>query len=300
MIRRLRRWLDPWLPRPWRKGAAIPEGLWRRTLTGLPFLASLNLREQGKLRELCAHFLQEKEFHGAHGLHISDDMALSVAVQACYPLLHIAMPDGSKPTNPASALEWYDDFVGIVMQPGASLATRQLRDSSGVVHQYEEALAGEAMDRGPVMLSWEEVSHAGTMAESGRNVVIHEFVHKIDMRGMTFGSSADGAPPLHGKALGSRSLESAQTLWRDVMANAFQDFKVAVLKAERFGEPAPWLDSYGATAPAEFFAVTAEAFFVKPDAFAQSYPEVNALYKAFFLPLAKQSLDDDKLAPQHK
>ncbi|GAA6140730.1 M90 family metallopeptidase [Hydrogenophaga sp. 5NK40-0174] len=287
MIRRIRRWVEPWLPRAWRKGTPIPDSLWRRTVASLPFLESLNLREQNKLHKLCAHFLQEKEFHGAHGLEVTDEMAMSVAAQACLPLLHIAMPDGRKPPRSASALEWYDDFVGIVLQPGAALARRETRDAAGVVHQYEEALAGEAMDRGPVMLSWDEVSKAADLASSGRNVVIHEFVHKIDMRGMAFGSGADGAPPLHTKALGSDSIEAAQAHWRQTMSRAYNDFQEAVARAERFGQPAPWLDPYGAKAPAEFFAVCAEAFFVQPEAFAIEFPAVHAMFDAFFRPLAR-------------
>ena len=285
MLRRLRRWIDPWLPRPWRRGVFIPDSLWRRTVSGLPFLQTLNLREQNRLYRLCAHFLQEKEFTGAHELTVSDEMALSIAAQACFPLLHMCLPDGQAPKYAAQMLEWYDDFVGIVVQPGAALAKREVRDSLGVVHQYDEALAGEAMHRGPVMVTWSEVARAAELAHRGRNVVIHEFAHKLDMRGMSYGTSADGAPPLHARALGHDTLEAAQAEWRDTMKAQFDAFTDAVARAERFGEPAPWLDAYGSTSPAEFFAVTVEAFFTAREQFGFDFPVLLDLYDRFFRPL---------------
>ena len=38
------------------------------------------------------------------------------------------------------------------------------------------------MDGGPLMLSWQDVADAGSSAEWGYNVVIHEFAHVIDQR----------------------------------------------------------------------------------------------------------------------
>ena len=116
---------------------------------------------------------------GANGLEITDEIALSVAAQAVLPVLHLG-------------LEWYDDFVGIVVHPDEVVAKRTSVDESGVVHDWEEVISGEAMDRGPVMLSWRDVSSAGDRAHEGYNVVVHEFVHKIDMRD----GKPDGCPPL--------------------------------------------------------------------------------------------------------
>jgi hypothetical protein len=143
-----------WLPRPLRSLPPVPEPLWRSTLAHHPFLAALNPAEQQHLRQLSAHFLMEKEFHGANGLNITDAMALAIAAQACLPLLHMGGV-GSLGPDPdrLKALDWYGDFVGIVVQPGAAVAQREITDGSGVVHRYREVLAGEAMDRGPIMLS---------------------------------------------------------------------------------------------------------------------------------------------------
>jgi MtfA peptidase len=281
---RVRRILGGWLPRRWRQPLPIPDRLWAWTLEHLPFLRSLTPAEQRDLRLLCAHFLDEKEFHGAHGLQITDAMALSIAVQACLPLLHLTAPPGSTDTlRRIKALDWYDDFVGIVVQPGAALARREITDLHGVVHRYEEALAGEAMDRGPLMLSWEEVSRAGQVAHSGTNVVIHEFVHKIDMRGMTRSDAPDGAPALRAGFAGLPTAHAAREHWRLTMQGAYDHFREAVALAERFGGERPWLDAYAATHPAEFFAVTCEAYFVNRTRFSGSFPSLLDLYDAFFL-----------------
>lgn len=278
----LLRTLQSWLPRRIRPAPPIDDRLWRTTLTRHPFLEALAPDERDRLRTLSGQFLQEKEFHGAHGLVVTDEMALAIASQACLPLLHIGAPGGQPLRDPLQALDWYDDFVGIVVQPGAALARRERTDGIGVVHRYEEALAGEAMDRGPVMLSWEAVAGAAQAAEGGSNVVIHEFVHKMDMRGMASGEVPDGAPPLFRGFLGSRSDAQARQHWRQTMAGEYARFREALSLAERFGGEAPWLDSYAAQDPAEFFAVTSEAYFVNRARFATEFPALLVLFDGFF------------------
>jgi MtfA peptidase len=261
---------------------APPPGLWRGVLERHPFLKNLPDPDRESLRLLSVHFLLEKEFHGAHGLEITDAMALTVATQACLPLLHMRPPSGRPRRDRLQALDWYDDFVGIVIQPGAALARRQQADAAGVVHHYDEALAGEAMDRGPIMLSWEDVDRAAVDAEHGSNLVIHEFVHKIDMRGMQAGGSPDGAPAMVGGLWGLRGESRAREHWRATMSGAYDHFKEQVAMAERFGGEAPWLDAYAATDPAEFFAVTSEAYFVSRPRFELEFPALATLYDGFF------------------
>ena len=245
--------------------------LWLRTVQHYPFLNALALHEQAKLRTLSALFLQHKQFYGGHGLVVTDAMAVAIAAQACLPLLHWG--------EPRQALGWYSDFVGIVVHPGAVLARRQVTDEAGVVHQYAEALVGEAMERGPVMLSWHEVQGGGHSSAHGSNVVVHEFAHKLDMRSGT----ADGCPPLPAGFMGSRSARAAHALWWSAWEPAYQDFKHRVAMAQRFGAAAPWLDAYGATAPAEFFAVVCEAYFVQRAQCAQELPTLVPLLDAFAL-----------------
>jgi len=281
---RLPRFAQAWLPRRWRELPLVPERLWRKTLARHRFLQALDSAEQQRLRQLCRHFLVEKEFHGAHGLVISDSIALAIAAQACLPLLHLGGVGKAPGRDPLQALDWYCDFVGIVVQPGAAVAQREVTDAAGVVHRYREVLAGEAMDRGPIMLSWASVDQADAGAASGHNVVIHEFVHKMDMRGIALGQHPGGAPPLPRGFLDTHSEAQAKTRWQSVMQPAFEGFCEAVAMAERFGGEAPWLDNYGATNPAEFFAVTCEAYFVNRERFAVEFPALVTLYDGFFRP----------------
>jgi Mlc titration factor MtfA (ptsG expression regulator) len=235
----------------------IPDALWNDVVGRYPFLAGLGEGELRALRRLSGEFLTRKEFTGAQGLQVSDAMALAIAAQACLPVLHLG-------------LSWYADFRGIVVHPGAMLARREVQDEIGLVHRYTEELSGEAMDGGPVTLSWADAD--APSSEKGYCVVIHEFVHKLDMRD----GAADGSPPLRSRAL--------QRRWTEVMQAAYDDFLEDLARAERFGGPTPWLDPYAATAPAEFFAVSAEAYFVNRERFGQEHPTLMALFDEFFRP----------------
>ncbi len=264
----LRRLLSP------RPAKSIPPALWQATLAPYRFLTALSQQQQEHLHALCAAFLADKEFHGALGLEVTDAMALAVAAQACLPLLHLD-----------SGLRWYSGFVGIVLHPGEMLAQRALTDESGVVHHWREALTGEAMQGGPLTLSWQDVNNAGESAATGYNVVIHEFIHVMDMLGKG-DAPPDGCPMLPAGFLGHSTQRAARSHWKQRMQQSFQQFSDAVLAAERFDGMvvAPWLDAYAAESIDEFFAVTAEAYFVAPDAFAQHFPELLPLYDGFFKP----------------
>ena len=280
LLHRAARWLRSLSAPP-----PVPGALWQATLAHYPFIAALPAPALARLERLVRHFLADKEFTGAHGLQVTDAMALAVAAQACLPLLWLGRAD-----KPESALAWYDDFVGIVLQPDDVVARREAMDGAGIVHQYSEVLAGEAMHRGPLMLSWRAVRDAGAKASEGFNVVIHEFVHKMDMQS----GRADGCPPLRRGLLGSRSGAHARRLWAALWGPAYQRFREQVVMAERFGAPAPWLNAYAATAPAEFFAVACEAHFVNPARFAGEFPQLAACLHEFFNQKGLQPLHDGR------
>ncbi len=239
----------------------IPDALWHRVLADYAFLARRPTEELQDLRRLSGQFLRDKEFHGAQGLVITDEIALAITAQAVLPVMHLG-------------LGWYDDFVGIVVYPGQMLARRNTQDEAGVVHAWGEVVAGEAMDQGPVVLSWADVREAGQHPEDAYNVVIHEFVHKLDMRD----GQADGCPPLPSRA--------ARKQWLDVMASEHAAFREQVVIAERFGGAPTWLDPYGAQSVDEFFAVACEAYFVHPSRFAEEFPRLMPLLDGFFRPQA--------------
>lgn len=248
-----------WLQKLFNPPRAIPDALWQLALTDYPFLADRPDEDQARLRALTACFLSQKEFSGAHGLLVTDEMAVTIAAQACLPVLNLG-------------LKLYDDFKGIVVHPGAMLARRSVTDSAGVNHFYKEEIAGEAMEGGPVTLSWQDIAASTEHVARGYNVVIHEFVHKLDMRDGT----PNGSPPLPNRA--------AKVQWQAAMQTAYEAFKERVVMAERFGAEPQWLDAYGATSPAEFFAVACEAYFVNPQRFELEFAGLKRLFDAFFSP----------------
>lgn len=255
-----------WLRRL-RAPPTIPDAAWQATLTRYRFLTERPAAEQVRLRTLAAEFLRDKEFHGAHGFVITDEVALAIAAQAVLPVLNLK-----------GGLRWYDDFVGIVVHPSEVVAHRTTTDATGVVHQYDEIVAGEAMDRGPVMLSWQDVLASSITRAEGYNVVIHEFAHKIDMAQ----GAADGCPPLPPGFLGTHSAKEARAAWFGVLQPAYEALREKAIMAERFDGEAPWLDPYGAQSPAEFFAVACEAYFVNRSALQAEFGPLAALFDAFF------------------
>jgi Mlc titration factor MtfA (ptsG expression regulator) len=157
-------------------------------------------------------------------------------------------------------LQAYDGFVGIVVHADLVRAPREITDEDGVVHTYDEVLAGEAVQGGPVMLSWRDVRAAGRHEGGAYNVVIHEFAHVLDL-GLAQGGSG-GQPEL------PADLPAAE--WRAVMGRSYEDF----CRRVNAGEPTA-VDAYGAESLAEFFAVATEAFFVTPAEMQNEHP---ALY----------------------
>jgi Mlc titration factor MtfA (ptsG expression regulator) len=231
---------------------AISDALWAETLASLPFLARWSAADLAELRRLSSLFLHEKEFTGAGGLELTDAIALRIAVQACLPVLR-------------AGLAPYRGFVGIVVHPDEVVAARESVDDDGVVHEYDEVLSGEAMEGGPVMLSWTDVREAGASADWAYNVVIHEFAHVIDMGD----GLADGIPPLPDAG--------ARRRWAAVLEAEFEAFCRRVDSDED-----TTLDPYGASGVDEFFAVAVEAFFVAPQAMRDEHPQLYALFAGYF------------------
>ena len=240
-------WLTDWRRRRVLARHRIDDALWADATRGLEFIKSLSSQETEKLKRLVVLLLAEKEFAAAHGLEITDAMRLSIAVQACLPILELG-------------LDWYAGWSGVVVYPGDFRVRRTEVDEHGVVHEWDDELAGEAMPGGPVVLSWDAAAHDPAM-----NVVIHEFAHKLDM----LSGAADGLPPLH------PGME--RRAWRAAFEEAYQGFCDAVERGKD-----TWLDPYAAEHPSEFFAVISEAFFEEPGETQRRYPAVYEQLKLFY------------------
>jgi len=240
-------WLRNWRRRRVLARHSVDPALWRRVTAKLPFLRGLDAARTRRLQDLVLMFLAEKQFVGARGQALDDALRLSVAVQACLPILELG-------------LDWYEGWTGIVIYPGDFRVRRSEMDEGGVVHEWEDELTGESWQGGPVILSWDAAQH-----DEHANVVIHEFAHKLDM----LNGEADGVPPL--------PAEMDRGAWREALAQAYAGFREAVERGRD-----TWLDPYAAEDPSEFFAVLSEAFFEAPNETRRRYPEMYEQLRRFY------------------
>ena len=262
----------------------IPQHLWEAQLHRFAPLQQLAASARSQLRTLCGQFLGQKSLSAAAGLTLTDAMQLHIAAQACLPIMQLG-------------LGWYRGWHGIVVYPARFRVRRRVQDEIGLEHDLDEALAGEAWDGGPVVLSWEdsapaEEQTAVTREDAHRpitgNVVIHEFAHTLDL----LNGTANGMPPLD-RCLHA-GLDAAR--WATTLEDAYERFcaELDLLESEMPADMDPEsaaaddiysrlpLDPYAASDPAEFFAVSSEALFVAPDPLAAAFPQWYAVLARFY------------------
>lgn len=242
--------VSKWLDKRIIRQSTIPDSAWLKVYSQLPLLNRLTAIEKGKLRHLAILFLHKKSFEGAQGFRLSNEMNMLIALQACLPILHLG-------------IDWYRGWVSIIVYPDSFVPQRTYTDENGVVHHSNTVLGGESWLRGPVILSWQGVASSPPL--DGNNLVIHEFVHKLDM----LNGVANGFPPLH-KGMNA-------TLWADDFGKAFEDLQYRINAGE-----STVIDHYAATEPAEFFAVFCEVFFERPEHIHAVYPQVYQHLADFF------------------
>lgn len=217
----------------------------------LPFYYKLPPQQQRQLRELVAVFLHDKQFIGCAGLEVTDEMRLVVAGQACLLLLN----------HPSYE---YQDLKYIYLYPSAFRATREIRDELGLVSTQTRDLLGESWSNGKVVLAWDDVDKGVRNFSDGYNVVLHEFAHQLDHES----GAANGAPLLYTKA--------AYKSWAYVLGHEFE-------KLQRSDPHKPSIiDHYGATNPAEFFAVATETFFEEPHKMYQHHRELFEQLRSYY------------------
>jgi Mlc titration factor MtfA (ptsG expression regulator) len=216
----------------------------------VPGVAKLNDADRAELEGLVRVFLAEKSFEGCGGLELTEEIRVTIAAEACLLLLH-------RETN------FYPNVDAILVYPGAFRAPGTHRVGNVVV-EGPEARVGESWTKGLVVLAWDHVKqrafHAG-----GHNVVLHEFAHQLDSEDGLMNGSPD---------LGSRARYAA---WGRVLGEEFDELSRRLHE----GRPAD-IDVYGATNPAEFFAVVTEMFFEKPDALKRSHPKLYEELATFY------------------
>jgi hypothetical protein len=186
-------------------------------------------------------------------LELTDEIRVTIATQACLLLLH-------------RRSDYYPRLVTILVYPSGYFVGGE-RHVEG--HIWEEGRSGRLGETGRAMgsmvLAWDAAKAGASDPSDGQNLVLHEFAHQLDFEDFV----ADGVP-----ALGSRS---AKQSWAEVMKVEF-----AALRAADQTGISTLLDTYGATNPAEFFAVSTEAFFERPGALRRRHPRLYAEMQRFF------------------
>lgn len=201
---------------------------------------------QQQLQRLVVQFLHEKKFIGCEGLVVDDEMAVTIAGQACLLLL-----------NRHSKV--FPALHAILLYPGAFVARRDEVGPGGVITPGRQSMLGESWDDGRVVLSWDDVRHGAANWTDGHNVVLHEFAHQLDSES----GRANGAPYLGHPA--------SYREWSDVLLRDFNTLRWQAM----YRQPGV-MDHYGATSPAEFFAVATETFFEKPWQMAEHHADLFA------------------------
>jgi MtfA peptidase len=216
------------------------------------YLSILPAECRDRFRGLIQVFLDEKEFEGCGGLQITDEIRVTIAGHACILLL-------------GGQSDMYPKLRTILVYPGAYIAPHSSSGPDGTVSEGMQGRSGESWSFGSIVLSWNDVLMDSGSTARGRNVVFHEFAHQLDFES----GSAQGAPILPRGASYSN--------WARVLGGVYESL-VDALEQDR----PTLLDKYGASNPAEFFAVATEAFFLKPVDLHKAHPELYAQLKLYY------------------
>jgi Mlc titration factor MtfA (ptsG expression regulator) len=211
--------------------------------SGLPVYSSLPPNEQMKLRKFIQIFIAEKRFYGCAGLVVTDEMRVTIAAEACLLILR-------------KGWAVYPKLSSVLVYPSSFRVDRDQYQPDGTVASGEHNLLGESWSNGKVILSWDDVEKGVGDFSDGHNVVLHEFAHQLDAES----GSTNGAPPLRRNSYKS---------WATVFSENFEN-----LRDRSSHRRKTVMDEYGATNPAEFFAVATETFFEKPHQLYSKRPEL--------------------------
>jgi hypothetical protein len=220
------------------------------------YVALYSLLPDGLKQELhgrIAIFLDEKEFEGCGGLEITTRVKVTIAALACLLLLN-------------KDFDYYPKLNSVLVYPDAYIASDSRSSLGGVaVVEKESTRLGESWDRGNLVLSWHQIEDEAADIHCHHNVVIHEFAHQLDQ----LDGYADGTPPLPDKGIYPQ--------WREIMTYEYEHLCLEAEHAVR-----DVIDWYGATNPAEFFAVTSESFFCNPLALRHAHDRLYGLFVDFY------------------
>jgi MtfA peptidase len=205
-----------------------------------------------RLHERIAHIISSTRFEGCNGLELTERMILTVAAQASMLVLN---REG----------EPYPDLRTVYLYPTTFSSVQKRQDTYGIVTEGEVHRLGESWEMGTVILAWDSVEQGARNISDARNVTFHEFAHQLDHED----GSTDGAPGLPSR--------EAYRSWARVFRENYADFLEQVHQRKR-----TLIDEYGATNPAEFFAVVTETFFEKPRQLFEKRPELYDEMRTYY------------------
>lgn len=219
----------------------------------VPFFSRLSTRDQSELLGHIQVFITEKRFEGCAGLEVTDEMRVIIAAQACLLLLH-------------RKTDYFPLLLIILVYPSGYIAEENYHLEGPVWQEGNAPRLGETgRQMGTMVLAWDAAKSGASDPSDGKNLVLHEFAHQLDFEN----HATDGAP-----ALATREEQSS---WQQVMQSEFRLLRAA----DETGIPT-LLDTYGATNPAEFFAVSTEAFFERPWLLRARHPRLYAELQNYF------------------
>jgi MtfA peptidase len=229
---------------------------WRRIIDkNVGYASQLDPQECKTLEDLVQVFIAEKEFLGCGGLELDDEIRVTIAANACILLLGLEH-------------DLYGDVQSILVYPSTVRPPERAQNLGGsplAIVTPSAPILGQAELHGPVILVWDAVAHGSRYATNGYNVVFHEFAHKMDM----LDREIDGTPPL-------RTTDQYRR-WSRVCGDVYFDMKKRAARGQK-----TFLDRYGATSEAEFFAVATEFFFEKPAQMKSAHPALYDVLSAFY------------------
>jgi Mlc titration factor MtfA (ptsG expression regulator) len=222
-------------------------GFWPSLIQSqVPLSRRLTSAQREQLLEKMQQLIHGCRWEGCSGLRLTEDMQVIIAAHACLLVLE-------HPGDP------YPDLDSILIYPG-TFRPRRFSWTPSADSDEEDAALGQSWKHGVVILAWDSTLAGAADPADGQNVVLHEFAHQLD----TASGQADGTPRLPDA--------TALASWSAMLERDFERLGREV-EAGTQGV----LDHYGATDPAEFFAVATEAFFERP---AELQRERPALYDA--------------------
>jgi len=208
------------------------------------------LREQ--LHKDIKIFITEKHFEGLDGLEITDEIKVTIAAEASMLLLNRKNSD-------------YPKLSSILVYPSTYVTKQSTAVGGGLYIEGQSVRLGESWQHGSVVLAWDNVRQGAVNSQDGHNVVLHEFAHQLDQED----GIADGAPILEKR--------SSYATWARIMSKEYEQLRSNIKHHKK-----SVMDTYGATNPAEFFAVATETFFEKPKQLKKKAPDLYAELKSFY------------------